>query len=272
MINASRNGDIPRLSELNESFRQQTNDHFTYPHAVHSLVQEQAAKQYCLETTVDDMEAQEHLLEYDDRIYMIDEAIETEHEPEALNLASGFAKSPTHHYAEFDLEAMVVDRNYRYQKAKQRAEELEKKRRSRAKLKLRKPTEQTQAAEENRERDSKKSRINGHQSPAEPPTALGRMLADESQLLPWEHRRPTTASFIVKLQKPNFEATNNKRKATLRKSGPDMCPYCEVYKRLHHPNANADSHGSPKHFLKIAPHDLQARINSRTSLRMQNAL
>ena len=55
------------------------------------------------------------------------------------------------------------------------------------------------------------------------------MLADETQLLPWEHKMPTKASFIVKLLKPNEEATNNKLEAALRKPGPDMCPYCEVY-------------------------------------------
>ena len=56
MMNACQNDDMPRARPLNLAFQYQTFDHFTYPHAVHSLVQEQAAKQYCLETTVDDME------------------------------------------------------------------------------------------------------------------------------------------------------------------------------------------------------------------------
>ena len=155
MMEACQSNDMARACPLNLAFQRQTLDHFTYPHAVHSLVQEQAAKQYCLETTVDDMEAQEHLLEYDDRIYMIDEAIATEHEPEALNLASGFAKSPTHHYADFGLEARVAERNNRYQIAKQRAETIEKNRQSRAKLKLRKQREPMTTAEEHGERDSK---------------------------------------------------------------------------------------------------------------------
>ena len=61
---------------------------------------------------------------------------------------------------------------------------------------------------------------------------------------------PTTASFIVKLLKPHFEATNNKQKAALRKSGPDMCPYCEVYNDCATQTQTLTIMGAPSTFSK----------------------
>ena len=113
MMEACQNDDMERAEPLNIAFQRKTLEYLTYPHAVHSLVKEQAAKQYCLETTIDDMEAPEHLLDYDDRTYMVDEAIVTDQEPEALKLAYRFAR-PAHHYADIqEFPEMMNDRDRR---------------------------------------------------------------------------------------------------------------------------------------------------------------
>ena len=193
MMEACQNGDMERTEPLN--IQRKTLEYLTYPHAVHSLVKEQAAKQYCLETTIDDMEAPEHLLDYDDRTYMIDEAIVTDQEPEALNLADGQFARPAHHYTDIqEFPSMIADRDRRYPIAKQIAETIAKSRQQRTKLKLKQRREPTTVAEKNGEREPKKLRTNEYRNPTEPDTALELMLADDAHLLQCRPPRRSSSS------------------------------------------------------------------------------